>query len=58
MITAHESYYQNLKDNIRWGNRDIQQTLADPRWEISTMFVISLAVNTLLAALVVWAVAK
>lgn len=58
MITVHESYFQNLKDNIRWGNQDLQQNLADLRWEITTMFVVSMAANTFLAALVIWAVTK
>lgn len=58
MLTAHESYYQNLKDNIHWGNQDVQRALADLRWDITTMFVISLMVNTFMAALVIWAVTK
>ncbi|MEW5899130.1 MAG: hypothetical protein AB1652_08170 [Bacillota bacterium] len=56
MITVYD--LQKLQNKVTWGNQDIQKTLIDLRYEITTMFVISLAVNTFLAALVVWAVAK
>jgi len=56
MITAYD--FQKVRNEITWGNQDVQRVLADLRWEISTMFVISLAANAILAALVFWAVAK
>ena len=56
MITVYD--IQKLQNKVTWGDRDIQKTLIDLRYEITTMIVISLAINTFLAALVVWAVTK